>query len=469
MPDDPPSSPPEAADEQGLTRTVERGEACECLIRVEADAAYLERRYQEELSSLQEGLALPGFRRGRAPTGLVERRMGDSLKRDVLASVVGEAYDDAVEEHGLRVVAQTESPDLDALDWEPGQPLQVEFRCQVMPRIELDESQYKGLSIEVPALEPTEDLLRAETDRFARQFATWEDVTTEGIDWDDYVEADVEAPDTGWSDSVGFYPRAEAVGPFTVEGLKASLVGASAGDELELAAEAAEAGAEAGAAGPTTGKTTLRVKIRRVMRTRIPELDDDLAKKLGLSSVDEIREMIRERLDGAIRTRKAEITRQMLRRRLRENVRFELPSTLVDRASEEQQARMLVRLLRSGVPRDEAEKRAEESSELTRQAVERALRANLILREVAEREKIVVTEAEVDVQIRTFASRQGLREARAKAYLEERGIVRSLRDDLREEKTLESLLEASEVTEIPAEEFGRRYGPERREDADGGA
>jgi trigger factor len=469
VPEDPPSEPAEAAGEQGLTKTVERGEPCECVVRIEADADYLERRYQERLSSLQEELALPGFRRGRAPTGLVERRMGGSLKRDVVASVVGEAYDDAVEEHELRVVAQTESPDLDALEWEPGQPLQVEFRCQVMPEIELDESQYRGLSIEIPGLEATEDLLRAETDRFVRQFATWEEVTTGGIDWDDYVEADVEAPSTGWSDSVGFYPRVETVGPFAVEGLKASLVGASVGDELELTGEAAEGSAGGGAGELTPGNTALQVKITRVMRTRVPELDDDLARRLGLSSVDEIREMIRERLDGVIRARKAEITRQMLRRRLRENIRFELPPALVDRASEEQQARMLVRLLRSGVPRDEAEKRAEESSELTRQAVERALRASLILRGIAEEEKIVVTEAEVDAQVRTFASRQGLREARARAYLEERGVVRSLRDDLREEKTLEFLLEGSQVTEIPPEEFGRRYGPERREGADGGA
>ncbi len=135
-----------------------------------------------------------------------------------------------------------------------------------------------------------------------------------------------------------------------------------------------------------------------------------------------------------------------------------MPESLVERADQRQQARMLVRLLRSGVARDEAEQRVAQAAQGSRRAATGSLKADFILRQIAEREKILVTESEVDSQIRAFAGRQGWRENRARDYLEEQGMVRALRDDMRESKTLDFLIENAEVREIPVEEFQQKYG-----------
>ncbi len=455
----------EAAEEaaEGLRTTVERTGPCECVLRIEADADYLRERYQKELGELQSEVKLPGFRRGKAPLGLVERRMGQALRGDLIASVVGEAYDEALHEHELTVVAEAEAPDLEEVAWEPGQPAEFTFRLEVLPEIELSEGDYKGLRIEVPALEPTPELMEQELKRFAQQFASWEQVEGAGIDWDDYVEAEVSVPEADWTETIGFYPRAERIGPFAVEGIKAVLVGAEVGDEIEIEGELAEgeAGRHEELAGLAGRKVELKLTIEQAARRKVPEVDDVLASKIGLSSVDEIQQMVRERLERGLQERKDEIAREMVLDRLLERAPVELPPALVERAAEREQTRRLVRMLRLGVPRQEAERVAVEQAGRTREAVARGLRGQYLMQQIAEKERILVTESEVDSQIRGFASRQGWREERARSYMEERGMVRALREDMRESKTMDFLIENAAVEEIAPEEFQRRHGAEQ--------
>jgi len=117
-----------------------------------------------------------------------------------------------------------------------------------------------------------------------------------------------------------------------------------------------------------------------------------------------------------------------------------------------------------GVPREEAEREAADTAGRTREGVIRELKATYVLRKVAEKERILVTESEVDSQVRAFASRQGWRPERAADYLEERGMLRSLRDDMREGKTVDFLVENAEVKEISPEEFQRRHEQEHADE-----
>jgi trigger factor len=439
---------------------VERTGPCECLIRISAGADFLRERYKKELASLQAEAKLPGFRRGRAPIGLVERRMGSSLKSDLISSVISECYEKALEENKLSVVADVEAPDLEKLKWEPGQPGEFQFKCEVLPELELEEKQYKGLKVEKPALELTDDLTAREQERFARQFATWEEVKGPGIDWDDYVEAQLSVLEAGWSQTMGFFPRSERIGPFAVEGIKGVLSGAKAGDEVQVEAKLAEGEQTADEhlrrlAGQTV---RLQVTLVHVTRQKVPDFDEELAKKLGLGSLKEMEDVVRERLQAALARRKDQIAQDMAVAGLLEGVSLQLPASLVERATTDEQLRMLVRLLRQGVPREQAEQRAAKAAGQAREPIERRLRASLVLRKLAEKERILVTEPEVDEQIRAFASRQGWREERARSYMEGRGMLRALRDDMREGKTVDFLLQHAEVKEIPTDEFAKRHG-----------
>ena len=74
--------------------------------------------------------------------------------------------------------------------------------------IELTEEKYKGIEIDVPAVELTDEMLQQEMDRFAQQFATWEPVKDGGIDWDDYVEGQIAVVGQDWDGAVAQYRAA---------------------------------------------------------------------------------------------------------------------------------------------------------------------------------------------------------------------------------------------------------------------
>jgi trigger factor len=433
---------------------------CECTIHAEVDSEYLEQRYEEEMERLGQEARVPGFRAGKAPRRLLERRYGNRLANDLVASVLREAYQDAVSEYDLSIVQTTEAPDPEEMDWEVGQPLEFEFRCEVLPQIELEEDQYKGLEIEVPEQEVTDDMLEEEMERFAQQMVSWEEVEEGGIDTEDYIVADVhirgeEEPE--WSDEMEFVPSEEQIGPFRAEGIKGAITGAQPGDTVELEAELPEEEfpEDADTLEEFVGEpVTLEIEIKEAYRREVPELNDELAQNFKMDNIEELRDYVRERLELNASDQQEDMTRQVLLDALLRKVDMELPDSLVQRATQDEMRRLMMRALRAGRPREEAEQYARSNAHRSREVAVRNLKSSYLLREIADRERIYVLDDEVQEQIRALANRQDWSVERARRYLEENEMLSSLRWDMREAKTIEFLEEQANITRVPAGEAG---------------
>ena len=113
----------------------------------------------EEVSKASERVAkeisrvakVPGFRTGKAPLSLIKRRFADDIKGEVLQSLVPERVEKAVVEEKLSPVSQ---PQVEKLEFNEGQPLKFRAVFEVLPEFELGK--YKGLDIEMPAMEVTD-------------------------------------------------------------------------------------------------------------------------------------------------------------------------------------------------------------------------------------------------------------------------------------------------------------------------
>src|SRR6266576_636234 len=124
---------------------------------------------------------VPGFRPGKAPVSLIRRRFADDIKGEVVQSLVPERVEKAVTEQKLTPVSQ---PQVDKLDFSEGQPLKFRAVFDVLPEFEL--SSYKGLEIEMPAMDITEeDVSKAleETRERAAAFAPVEGRAVENGDF----------------------------------------------------------------------------------------------------------------------------------------------------------------------------------------------------------------------------------------------------------------------------------------------
>ncbi len=434
---------------------------CKCTIHAHIDAEFLENRFEEELKRLQKNAQVPGFRPGNAPLGLVKKRYGSRLTDDLVGSVLQEAYDAAVQEHDLSVVATEDGPDPDEMDWEVGEPIECDFTVQVLPQVEIEEEQYKGLEIEVPAQEVSEEMIDQEMERFAQQMASWEEVEEGGIDIEDYITAQLHVPgdeEAQWSNEVEFVPEEKQIGPFKVEGIKGAITGAEAGDTIEIEGELLEDNLPEDGdllEDMTDEPVELVVEIEEVYRRESPEINDELAETMNMDSVDELREFIADRLERNVEEQEQNITRQMLTDKLLEQVDMEMPDALVQKATQDEMQRLLTRALREGQSREEAEQFARSQAHRSREMAKRNLKSTFLLRQIADKERIYVLDDEVQEQVRALAGRQDWSVEQARKYLEKNDMMSSLRSDLRSEKTVEHLLEHANVTKVSPEEFSQ--------------
>src|SRR5690349_16912096 len=92
-------------------------------ISIEVPAGTVTHKLKEALDTLLGEAQLPGFRKGRAPRGLIEKRFGPTLREDAKKQLVSQAYTKAVEEHKLKIVGEPVADMLDRVKLEEGKPL----------------------------------------------------------------------------------------------------------------------------------------------------------------------------------------------------------------------------------------------------------------------------------------------------------------------------------------------------------
>jgi trigger factor len=446
----------------GVHTTITREGPCVCVIKVQAEADHLKKRYDEELATLVKEASLPGFRRGKAPKRLVETKFGERIRSEALSAVITEAYDEAVKNNDLAVAAQVEAPDFEQIKWQVGEPVEVQFRCEVLPNVDVQPEQYKGIEACVPLIEVTDEALKDETERFRRQLASWEKTDGAAIDREDYVEAMVAVLDADGTEiqktKIGFNPKDEQIGIFKVQGLAGALAGGKVGQSFELEGKLPDHVEQLPKPfkerPELAGKTLkLQAQVQNVYRQRIPDIDDELAKKLGMKDAAEVKEYVRTRLLRRLENERAQAAEYAVLDAVLQRVPFELPPSLVERATREQERRLLMRALRLGMTVQQAEQIVKDNADGARESAIRGLKTAYILRKIADKERIFVTDDEVQEQVRALAARQNWSERKTQRYMEEHDLMSSLRADMRENRTIQFLLQNAKLTELPAAEY----------------
>src|SRR5690606_33768685 len=102
-------------------------------ISIEIPAETVQERLRGSIDTLALEAALPGFRKGRAPRALVEKRFGSAVREEAKKELVASAYARAVEDSGLKVIGEPSSESLAEVRIEPGKPLAFEIEVEVMP------------------------------------------------------------------------------------------------------------------------------------------------------------------------------------------------------------------------------------------------------------------------------------------------------------------------------------------------
>jgi trigger factor len=382
---------------------------------------------------------VPGFRVGKAPISLIKRRFADDIKGEVLQSLVPEKVEKAVAEQKLNPVSQ---PKVEQLDFNDGQPLKFRAVFDVLPEFELGS--YKGLEIEMPPMEITDEDVNKALDETRERAAAFAPVEGRAIENGDFAQLKlVGTPEGGGepiqADSVLCHVGAEE----TMESFNENLRGANVGDHKEFDVEYPADYPDEKLAGK---KFHYSADVTGIKVKKLPELNDDFAKDVSdAATLDELQVKIRESLVHQRDHRQKDLQRERVIAELVKLHEFPVPESLVESQMDVRLERMVRTLAQQGV--DPRAVNLDWSALRGRQQ-ERAkddVKAELIIDRIASTEKIDASDEDVDHELEHLASHSGESAEAIRARLTKQGALDRMKAKLRSDKTLDWLAQNAKI------------------------
>lgn len=355
-------------------------------------------------NKVKGNLNVPGFRKGKVTRQVFNRMFGEeALYEDALNAVLPKAYDAAVAEAGLDVVAQ---PKIDVKSMEKGQDWVITAEVTVKPEVKLGE--YKNLTVAKQEREVTdadvEERLNQKRNQQA-ELVVVEEPAKEG----DTVVIDFE----GFKDGVAFeggkgenYSLELGSGSF-IPGFEDQLVGAKAGDDVEVKVTFPEDYQAEDLAGQ---EAIFKVKVHEVKEKELPELDDEFAKDVDdeVETLDELKAKIREELTATKASQAQEAVHDEALRKAVENAEVvELPHVMVHDEVHRAMDEFLNNMQRQGISPEmyyqltnsteaDLHKQFEQDAELR-------VKTNLVIEAIVKAENLEATEEEIEKEIAELA------------------------------------------------------------------
>jgi trigger factor len=402
----------------------------------------------EMFGELSASAQIPGFRIGRAPRRLIEKRFGSEISEDVRNALVGEALGDALDKTDLKPLGEPDVK-LEEIELPESGEMSFSFEVEVQPEFDLPETE--GIEVTKEVFEATDERLDEYLQNVAEGQARYEkadDPAEEG----DGVVASAKITGEGVEQDV---PRVTLrVAPGVIEGiaiveLADKLKGVKPGDTVTLETEVNESHPNEQWQGKTL---TIELTIHEVNRRILPEINDEFAEQRGFDSLDEFRTFLAERLEARADQEVQQSMRQQIIDHLLENTEFDLPEGVVQRHTARMLQRQYIELLQSGVPREKIDENLARLQAAAGERAVRDLKSSFILSKVAEANDIEVGDDEINSRIAQIATMNGRRPERVRQELAADGTLEQVGVAIREEKALDKLLEQAKVTEKPAED-----------------
>jgi trigger factor len=412
---------------------------CRRELELEIPAEDVSKATEKVAKEIARVARVPGFRPGKAPLALIKRRFSDDIKGEVLQSLVPEKVEQAVAEQKLSPVSQ---PQVDKLDFNEGQPLKFRAVFEVLPEFELGK--YKGLDIEMPAMEVNDEEVNKALEETRERAATFAPVEGRAVENDDFVQLKlVGTPEDGsepiQADSVLCHVGAEE----TMEPFNENLRGANVGDHKTFDVEYPADYPDAKLGGK---KFHYAADVTGVKTKKLPELNDDFAKDVSdATTLDELKRKIRESLEHQRDHRQKDLQRERVIGELVKLHDFPVPDSLVEHQKDVRLERVVRSLAQQGVDprsvnldwaslRQRQEERAKED-----------VKAELIIDRIASTEQIDVTDEEVDHELEHLGSHSGESAEAIRARLTKQGALDRMKAKLRSDKTLDWLAQNANV------------------------
>ncbi len=414
---------------------IERATPCRVVLTATVAADEVRTEREHVIADWARAARIDGFRKGKAPRALVERRFADSIREDLEEHLTRRVWDQARREEKLRPASPLgirESQWLESGEYR----LTAEF--EVYPTVTLPA--LDGFAPPPFELAPTDDELSGALEQLRERQAAWDPVEGEAAQEGMLVEAEVhgEFPD---GDGEPFHEERSLfqLGRDEVyPEIDAAVRGRAVGDEVAAGRVIGDEGGE-----QRKGKrVAYRVRIKSLRRKRLPDVDDGFAASLGVEGgVAALRDRVRERVRAGKAERRREVWRDALVAFLADGKQVDLPEGVVRDDTRKEVVEFAQALAQRGINPDEAKIEWDKLEQEMNGRVQKRLRAELLLDALAEMLAVAVSPADVDHEVEHQARRIGVPFAELRGNLAKGGGLDRVAGVLRRERAVDAALE----------------------------
>ncbi|HEX8324211.1 MAG TPA: trigger factor [Tepidisphaeraceae bacterium] len=402
-----------------------------------------------QFKDLRSSAALPGFRPGRVPQKLIEKKFTKDVRDQVTQTLLRESYQQAVEKNKLQVLGEPSFENEEGIKLpEGGGDLSYTFSVEVQPDFALPE--LSGITIKKPKIEVKDEHVEQALKNLREQQGTLLPVEDRGVAEGDAVEADIVIKN-GDEELVHqpqfqFYARK----PMTLlalqfDDLPATLAGAKPGETRTATAVAPETHQREDLRGK---ELTVEFKINDIRQLELAEINAEFLQQLGFENEEELNKALREEMENRVKNDVQNAMRDQVAKALLEATQFELPSKL----SKNQEMRIVQRramdLVQRGVPEEQIGANIEMLKGGASDEAARELKLFFILGKVAESMEIEVSNGELNGNIAAIAEQRGLRPEKLRQQMQQEGTLSNLYLRLRELKAIDKILEKATIEEV---------------------
>jgi trigger factor len=431
---------------------------CQYEVKVTIPVANEAKQSEEMYTELKDEAELPGFRRGRAPVALLQKKFGKHVKGQVAAKLVGAAFEKLVKDQKLKPMG---NPDVDGLENEKerpaDQPLSFTLKFDVAPRVELGK--YRGVAIERPVVVVDDKDVKEAIDDLRERHSTFEAIKSGKAKKGDQVIIDFKGTIAGEAFSGGSadnYPYILGSKRFFPEFEKA-LNGAETGADLSCEVTFPD---DYFAKELQGKKADFTIKVNEIKRKKKPKVDEDFAKEAGFESVADMEAKVLENLKEHAAERSKSVAESRAIEAVVELSKFEISPKAVDAVARQHLEDNLRGLIQQGLPREEFQKKMAELEANSKDSALRSIKGMVVLNEIGEAEGIEVTDEDFEKEAATLSKHMGAETAQIAQYLKTGEQRNTYADRIYRTKALAVIMDNAKITdkELTRDELDKEAG-----------
>lgn len=393
-------------------------------LKIEVPAEAIESEIKRGLNEAQKRARIPGFRPGKAPMHLIEKKFGKEIEADVLEKIIPEYYLEAIKEADITPVSRPVVEE--SFDFKRNEPISMTVSVEVKPKVE--NLNYENVTVKEVPVEVKDDEVDAALQRLAEEKATYESVD-DAVNSGDLITIDYSAEGTVSKDVV----LKVGSGPYPQEFFD-GLIGRKKDEGFIIEASFPE-DSQTQFAGK---RPKFEVKIKDIKRRNLPAIDDEFGKDLGFENIGQLKDRVKENIIAS-KNRDAERTMQReILDKLIESHSFDVPEGLLNAEMSE-----IISVIRTA---GNDQRTDEDIREEIKPHAEKSVKASILLELIGEKEGIGVSDEDMKEEILNIAQRSYVSpENIIKYYTARDGSLEGLKQSVFEKKVLNFLLNKAKI------------------------